>query len=160
MAEHARVRSSAPERSAADETSPGRALVEAVRFACAASDGPRLTSEAAERLERAIINAAALSRVTVHAARQAGINEFFHPVGQLFPLLGTNGDERAGNCCVAWITSRDTAPGAALVAATVEELIRRLVSCHRLKSNFELVQTARDPLRPSSPGLRCGGENR
>jgi len=94
MVEHTRAKSAASARSGDDEISPDRALGEAVRLACIASDGPRLTPEAAERLERAIINAAALWRLTVYAAREAAIIEFLHGVRQLFPLLGTDADER------------------------------------------------------------------
>jgi hypothetical protein len=94
MVEQIRSKSIEPERSGADEMSPGRALAEAVRLTCIATDGPRLTFDAAERLERAIINAAAVSRVTVHAARQAAVTEFLHRVRLIFPLLGTDADER------------------------------------------------------------------
>src|SRR5262245_47486958 len=94
MGEPTRAKSAGPECSRGDRTPPGRALAEAVRLACIAPDGPRLTSDAAERLELAIVNAAALSQVTLHTARQAAVAEFLHRVRLIFPLLGTDADER------------------------------------------------------------------
>ena len=81
-------------QSEADRTSPELALAEAVRLTCIATNGPRLTSDAAERLKLAIVNAATFSRVTVHAARQAAVTEFLRRVRLIFPLLGTDADER------------------------------------------------------------------